>query len=206
MLEASYGPEIEIHDEDKDTKEIRFQVSPNVGSKKEWVFTTVELRIIIPISYPTKPAHFKTLKPRGLENDEVKELEGLLNSDADEHARYEEVHIFSAFQAAAKFLTDRNSPNPCPICYERIDIDGIGEEAPLQLKPCLHAMHVACYRGYRNHIEDQRSEKEASLLHREGPAKAARLAEIRWALCPVCRRDFEYGKADDLLLRFRTIR
>lgn len=201
ILRASYGPELEISAAGADVTQIRFQATPNVGLRsEEWCFAATELFITFPASYPTSPAQFSLSKSRGLESAQIRELEELLQSDAKERSIYGEVHVFSALQRIEEFLADRNSPNPCPVCIEEVEIDGSGEEAPLQLRPCLHVMHMACYRGYRSHIEERRREKEASLVHREGPSKAARLAKIHWALCPVCRIDFDFENADELLI------
>lgn len=147
-----------------DVTQIHFQETPYVGLRsEEWCFAATELFITFPASYPTSPAQFILSKSRGLESEQIRELEELLRSDAKERSVYGEVHVFSALETVEEFLADRNSPNPYPVCIEEVEIDGSREETPLQLRPCLHVMHMTYYRGYRSYIEERSHEKEASL-------------------------------------------
>lgn len=196
ILRASYGPELEIGDQDSDTELFRLHATPYVGAKEEHLFVGVDVGVTVPTAYPGEPAEFTLTKPRGLDDEQLVKLQELLKSNAEDSARYGEVHVFGALQTVAEFLTERNTPNPCPVCFETVDIDARGEETILGLKPCLHVMHAACYRGYRTHLYEKRREKENTLVHREGPAKAARLAKKHWAKCPVCRVDFDDENAD----------
>lgn len=201
MLRASYGTELNIFE--SQPVSLRFHATPNVPANDDLVFVSLDLGAVIPTGYPTEPAEFVLSKPRGLDDMQLVQLQRLLRTDSIEAAQYKEVHVFTALQTTAEFLTERNMPNPCPVCFDAVDIDATGGETMVGLKPCLHVMHAACYEGYRAHLYEKRLEKESNLVQREGPAKATRLASEHWATCPVCRLDFDNALADAQLAKIK---
>lgn len=204
VLRSSYGPELEILDKALGSEVLRLHSTPCVGGKEDHVFVSVDVSVTVSTAYPAEPAQFTIRKSRGLGDDQLEMLRELLTSNAEDSAKYGEVHIFGALQTVEEFLTDRNIPNPCPVCFELVDMDSNGDEAMLGLNPCLHVIHAACYEGYRKHLYEKRLEKENTLVYREGPAKAARLAKRHWTPCPICRTDFDVEVADGLLAKIRN--
>lgn len=202
MLRASYDAELEIFE--SQPVSLHFHATPNIAANEGLVFVTLDVCAVIPAGYPTEPAEFVLSKPRGLDDVQLAELQRQLRADAIEAAQYKEVHVFTALQTTAEFLTERNTPNPCPVCFDAVEIDATGGETMVDLKPCLHVMHASCYERYHAHLYEKRRQKESNLVLREGPTKAARLASEHWATCPVCRVDVDATSANAQLAKIKT--
>lgn len=193
LLDASYGKELHVS-VDK-TKAILMAV-PHFDEDSLGVFASATIEATVTSEYPSKPAAFKLESTRGLDDARRRALVESLDSLARDSAGFEEVHVAVCFLAAADYLTEHNKPDDCPVCLEGFDTDAAGGERMMELQPCLHVLHVGCFKGYRKILSERREEKKKLLVGREGPAKAERLARERWAICPVCRAEFDCAAAD----------
>jgi len=195
LLEASYGDELQISDQAERPLSISFRASPHVASQPSHIFTGVTLHITIASGYPSTPATFEMSNARGLDDEQLRALREALAADAAKAAASSDIHVSQAISSTESFLTARNAPNRCPVCFEGINSDGTGDMALLRLEPCFHAIHLACYENYAKALVERRQEKERTLRQREGSSRAKRLAAVNWAICPICRRDFSYDLA-----------
>lgn len=202
LLQASYGSELETLTSSPEMT-LKFRASPYVSARHNRIFASVTATVRIPTGYPNVDAKFELSESRGLDDRQMRKLKTSISEQALEAARYGELHIGSCFEAISEFLTILNMPNPCPVCFEVVKDEAVGDEAMLGLEPCLHVLHASCYEGYYHHLTERRREKEALLVQREGPAKAARLASIKWATCPVCRAEFDVRAAKKQLTIIR---
>lgn len=202
LLRASYGSELETLASSPELT-LRFRASPYVSARENRIFVSVTATASIPTGYPDVHAKFELSESRGLDDQQIKRLDTALLKQASEAARYGELHVGPCFEAISEFLTTLNKPNPCPVCFEVVKDEAVGDEAMLGLEPCLHVLHASCYEGYSHHLAERRREKEALLVQREGPSKAARLASVKWATCPVCRAEFDVGAANEQLYVIR---
>lgn len=197
FLRASYThDELQITSTSEDEPpELCFHARPYVAAISAHIFTALTLHITLPAAYPSQPATFRMSASRGLDDNELRQLRDRLAADAAMAAAAGDVHASQAISAAQDFLTARNTPNRCPVCFEAIDPEAVGDQALLRLEPCFHAIHLACYESYASVLAARREEKERTLRQREGPARAKRLAAVNWATCPICRREFNYDLA-----------
>lgn len=204
LLQASYGSELEKLTSPSGLV-LKFRSYPYVGARENHIFVSVVTTVTIPTGYPSKHAKFELSESRGLDDQQIGNLNARLSEQACIAARYGEVHVGPCLEAISEFLATLNNPNPCPVCFEVVESEAVGDEGMLGLQPCLHVMHASCYEGYRQQLVERRKEKESLLVHREGPARAFQLASVKWATCPVCRVDFDARVADEQLTSIRRL-
>lgn len=194
LLRASYGDELETCS--SPDYSLKFYASPYVAARRDRVFVSVIALVRIPSGYPGEPAEFTIHESRGLDDEQLANLANSLLRKATDAACHGELHVSPMLEEISEFLTKHNKPNPCPVCLDPVDTGTSGDRSMIVLKPCLHVLHRSCFLSYRQHLQERRREKEALLIQREGPARAARLAEIGWATCPVCRVEVKLESAD----------
>eukprot|EP00730_Choanoeca_flexa_P018572 TRINITY_DN9037_c0_g1_i2.p1 TRINITY_DN9037_c0_g1~~TRINITY_DN9037_c0_g1_i2.p1 ORF type:complete len:314 (+),score=57.04 TRINITY_DN9037_c0_g1_i2:88-1029(+) len=187
MLHGIFEDELKIIN----ASTFKLQLHPDdVAPEKRYV--GIEMKMAVSKAYPSEPAQVQLLKPKGLDQAHVTELETEALRAASEAAEDEMVAGYAIAQACQEYLTEHNIPDAtCAICLELLSPE------ELVRTDCYHVFHNVCL---SRHIQLVKADPIVELTaasrqrliktHSTDAAILAALKDEARALpvpCPICR-------------------
>lgn len=196
LLAATYDPAQLRISPPGAPRTLTFYAEPQVGADASRIFASVTLTASIPAKYPAAPAEYSLARARAVDDAALAELSAALAAAARDAAAVRELHVGLALDATREWLTERNVPGDCPVCFEPVSARARGADGCVRLESCLHALHARCFLPYVRGLGDRRLVREKELQTTVGAREAARLAALQCQYsCPVCRVVFDFTAA-----------